>query len=379
MSDNEKPILVVSPSMPPFEEYVEEIKSLWTTRQLTHQGPKHKELETKLKEYFSINNVSLIANGHVALEIALNALNLNGEVITTPFTFASTTQAILRSGLKPVFCDINENDFTIDVNKMEELITDKTCAILPVHVYGNICNVERIEEIAKKYNLKVIYDAAHAFGEEYKGSNIANYGDISMFSFHATKVFNTVEGGCLCYHDSSLVPTINSIKQFGQVVGTDDVPMIGTNAKMTEMHAAMGLCNLRHIDEYIVKRKKVVECYRYYLQDIDGIKISPIQENVKNNYSYFPVSFDQDVLGISRDEISDILISHNVFPRKYFYPLTSDFKCCKDLKIFADVPIARKISNQILTLPCFSDLSVKKVEEICHIILNSISNRKSNK
>lgn len=368
-----KPILVVSPSMPPFEEYVEEIKSIWETKQLTHQGPKHQELQEKLEKYFNIDNVSLIVNGHVALEIALEALNLKGEVITTPFTFASTTQAILRCGLTPFFCDINEDDFTIDVTKIEDLITDKTCAILPVHVYGNICDVEKIEKIAKKHNLKVIYDAAHAFGEEYKGTNISNYGDISMFSFHATKVFNTVEGGCLCYNDSTLVQKINSLKQFGQIVGTDDVPLIGTNAKMTEMHAAMGLCNLKHIDEYISKRKKVVECYRHYLNNIDGIKLSPIQPDVKNNYSYFPVVFEKEKLGISRDEIATILIANNIHPRKYFYPLTSDFECCKKLDISANVPIARKISDEVLTLPCYSDLSIEDVKEICHIILNAIN------
>lgn len=368
-----KPILVVSPSMPPFEEYVEEIRSIWETKHLTHQGPKHQELQKKLENYFNIDNVSLIVNGHVALEIALEALDLKGEVITTPFTFASTTQAILRCGLTPVFCDINENDFTIDVTKIEDLITEKTCAILPVHVYGNICDVEKIEEIAKKYNLKVIYDAAHAFGEEYKGRNISNYGDISMFSFHATKVFNTVEGGCLCYDDSSLIQKINSLKQFGQIVGTDDVPLIGSNAKMTEIHAAMGICNLNHIDEYIKRREKVVECYRHCLGNIEGIKISPIQPHVKNNYSYFPVIFEEEKLHISRDDIANILIANNIYPRKYFYPLTSDFECCKNLGISADVPIAQKISKEVLTLPCYSDLSVDDVKEICHIILNAIS------
>lgn len=366
---NKKPILVVSPSMPPMEEYMDEIKSLWETKHLTHTGPKHVELQKKLEQYLEVENVSLFANGHLALELGLQALELKGEVITTPFTFGSTTQAILRCGLTPVFCDIREDDYTIDVDKIEKLITDKTCAILPVHVYGNICQVEKIQEIADRYHLKVLYDAAHAFGEVYKGINVSKLGDMSMFSFHATKVFNTVEGGCLSFADSSKVQMLNGLKQFGQILHTDEVPYIGTNAKMTEVHAAMGLCNLRHIDEYIEKRNKVIACYKKRLSGVKGIRLCPEQADVKENYAYFPVVFEADKTGISRDFIADRLAEENIFARKYFYPLTSDFECCRNLGITADVPVARYISESVLTLPCYSDLEIEVVEHICDIIL----------
>lgn len=367
-----KIIPVVSPSMPPLDEYIKEISSLWETKQLTHSGPKHVELQKKLEEFLQVDHVTLYANGHLALEAALDALDLKGEVITTPFTFASTTQAILRQGLKPVFCDINPQDYTMDVSKIEALITDKTCAILPVHVYGNICDVEAIDRIAKKHNLKVIYDAAHAFHEAYKGHSVADFGDISMFSFHATKVFNTVEGGCLTYRDD-IVDLLNSLKQFGQKRNSDEVPYIGTNAKMTEVHAAMGLCNLRHVEEYIEKRKNVIECYRNRLSGVDGIRLCPLQQEVKNNYAYFPVVFDPNVLGFNRDDITEVLASHNIYARKYFYPLTSDFECCQCVSDRTELPVADYVSKNVLTLPCFSDLEIDDVNRICDIILDEVA------
>lgn len=364
-----KKILVVSPSMPPIEEYIDEIRSLWETRHLTHTGPKHVELQKKLEEYLDVDNVSLFANGHLALEIAIQALGLTGEIITTPFTFASTTQAILRCGLTPVFCDIKEDDYTMDSSKIEALITDKTSAILPVHVYGNICEVEKIREIARKYNLKVLYDAAHAFGERYKGESVARLGDMSMFSFHATKVFNTVEGGCLTFKDSDKVQLLNGLKQFGQIVGTEETPYIGTNAKMTEVHAAMGLCNLRHMNEYLDKREKVVSCYRERLSGVEGIKLCPVQQTVDSNYAYFPVVFEKQERGKDRNSIAEKLAENNIFARKYFYPLTSDFECCRKLGIIANVPIAEYMSKRVLTLPCYSDLTCDEVNIICDIIL----------
>ncbi len=368
---NKKPILVVSPSLPPMQEYFDEISTIWETKQLTHTGPKHVKLQAELEKYLDVKHVELFANGHLALELGLQALGLTGEVITTPFTFASTTQAILRCGLTPVFCDINPDDYTMDVDKIEALITDKTSAILPVHVYGNICNVERIEEIAKKHNLKVIYDAAHAFGETYKGKNAAALGDMSMFSFHATKVFNTVEGGCLSFADDSYVQTLISLRQFGQTLHTDHVPLVGTNAKMTEMHAAMGLCNLHHVDEYIEKRAEVFACYRERLSGVPGIKLCAPQKDVKSNYAYFPVVFDSEKFGATRDQVADLLQKEQIFARKYFYPLTSDFECCKERGITADVPVAEYMASNVLTLPCFSDLSCESVNEICDIILSA--------
>lgn len=367
MSD--QTIFVTSPSLPPLEEYVEEISSIWETGIMTHTGPKHVELQKQLEEYFSVENVALFANGHLALELGLEALGVTGEVITTPFTFGSTTQAILRRGLKPVFCDIEPIHYTIDCNKIEDLITDKTTAILPVHVYGNICNVEKIQEIADRHHLKVLYDAAHAFGEIYKGKNAAGFGDMSMFSFHATKVFNTVEGGCLTFADGSKVQLLNGLRQFGQIIGTEMTPYIGTNAKMTEMHAAMGLCNLKHIDEYIKKRSYVVARYRERLEHVDGIRLCPVQEHVESNYAYFPAVFEESESGVTRQMVLDKLAENNIFARKYFYPLTSDFECCRELGLKADVPNARYISDRVLTLPCYSNLTLEDVDRICDCVL----------
>ena len=253
----EDKILVTRSSMPTLEEYVEEIRDLWDTHWLTNMGAKHQKLENELKTYLNVDNISLTTNGHLALELAIQAMNLSGEVITTPFTFASTTHAIVRNGLTPVFCDINAEDFTIDVKKIEGLITDKTSAIIPVHVYGNVCNVEEIERIAKKYDLKVIYDAAHTFGVEYKGKGIGSFGDVSMFSFHATKVFNTIEGGAVCYHDKDFGKRMYQLKNFG-IKNETEIDAVGSNAKMNEFQAAMGICNLRHINVEIEKRKKLL-------------------------------------------------------------------------------------------------------------------------
>lgn len=364
-----KPIQVTSASMPPFDEYCNEIKELWESHWLTHTGVKHQQLEKELESYLDISSVELFANGHLALELAIKALNLTGEIITTPFTFASTTQAILRCGLKPVFCDIEDKWFTIDPNKIESLITEKTSAIIPVHVYGNICDYEAIHKIAVKYGLKVIYDAAHAFGETVDGKNVSNLGDISMFSFHATKVFNTVEGGCLAFSDSSLEKEFRALRQFG-MYGKEDAEIIGTNAKMTEFHAAMGICNLRHIDEYIEKRKQCVDRYRKRLSETDGITLCPVQENVKYNYAYFPVLFDKENFGVNRDEIADKLAAENIFARKYFYPLTSDFTTVRENFKVNETPIAKSAADKVLTLPLYSDLSVSDVDKICDIILS---------
>lgn len=369
---NEKPILVARPSMPPLEEYVKMLEDIWKNRILTHTGPKHRQLQEELETYLDAAHVSLMANGHLSLEMGLTAMSLTGEVITTPFTFASTTQAVLRCGLVPVFCDIREDDYTIDCDKLEGLITERTSAILPVHVYGNICDVERIQEIANRHGLKVLYDAAHAFGETWQGIGVARFGDMSAFSFNATKVFHTVEGGCLAFSDDALDGLLSSLRQFGQVTGTEEYPYIGTNAKMSEMHAAMGLCNLRHLEEYIEKRKLAVQRYRERLEGIEGVRLCRERENVKYNYTYFPVVFESEKLGIGRDGIADALKRHSIFARKYFYPLTSDFGCCKELGIRADVPVAKYVSERILTLPCYSDITCEEVDRICDIILEQI-------
>ncbi|KEZ88810.1 aminotransferase [Clostridium sulfidigenes] len=361
-----KIIQVTQSSMPKFDEYINEIKDLWESKWLTNMGVKHKVLKSQLLDYLKVPNITLFTNGHLALECAIAALNLKGEVITTPFTFASTTHAIVRNGLKPVFCDINPDDYTIDVDKIESLITEKTTAIVPVHVYGNICNVKEIEKIAKKYNIKVVYDAAHAFGITVDGISAANFGDASTFSFHATKVFNTIEGGAVTYKDENLVKVLYDIKNFG-ITGPESVEYVGGNAKMNEFQAAMGICNLRHVDKEIEKRKKVVERYVKRLSNIKGIKLPKPQEGVKSNYAYFPVVFDGYKL--NRDMIFEELKKKNIFARKYFYPLTSNFQCYKGRIYIKKTPIAEYIADRVICLPLYVDLDLEDVDRICDIIL----------
>ena len=366
-----KEIMITRSSMPQLEEYVEEIKDIWDTHWLTNMGVKHRELERKLTEYLDVENIELLSNGHMALELSIQAMNLQGEVITTPFTFASTTHAIVRNGLVPVFCDINPIDFTIDVTKIEELITDKTSAIVPVHVYGNVCNVEEIERISRKYGLKVIYDAAHTFGVTYKGKGIGSFGDASCFSFHATKVFNTIEGGAVCYRDKELGDKIYNLKNFG-IRGEESVEGVGANAKMNEFQAAMGICNLRHIDEEIGKREKIIKYYRERLKNIEGIQLNCVQKEVKSNFAYFPVLFDEKKSGKNRDEIFKKLKESGIYARKYFYPLTNMFECYKKYYNSMETPVALEVSKKVLTLPLYADLSIGDVNKICDIIVEGL-------
>lgn len=360
-------INVTRSSMPEFEEYCEEIRGLWDSRWLTNMGVKHKQFQANLIDYLGVSHIDLFSNGHMALEMAIQAMNLTGEVITSPFTFASTTHAIVRNGLTPVFCDIDANTYTIDVNKIEALITDKTCAIIPVHVYGNICDVEAIDRIAKKHNLKVIYDAAHAFAVKYNGVGVGNFGDASMFSFHATKVFHSIEGGAVCFHNDDYGLNLYRLKNFG-IRGPETVDAVGANAKMNEFSASMGICNLRHLDAEIAKRKAVVERYRERLSGIDGIKLNAVQENVQSNYAYFPVVFDG--YKYTRDEICEKLKEHDIIARKYFYPITNAFDCYKDKHdAKAETPVAYDISFKVVTLPLYADLSLDDVDKICDIIL----------
>lgn len=363
-------ILVTRSSMPSYEEYCDEIKEMWDSHWLTNMGVKHQKLQSVLQKFLDIPHVVLYTNGHLALENAIASFNLpkGGEVITTPFTFASTTHSIVRNGLVPVFCDIRVGDYTIDVDKIESLITDKTVAIVPVHVYGNMCDVEKIELIANRYGLKVIYDAAHAFAVKYKGKSSACFGDLSMFSFHATKVFNTIEGGCVCVKDGSLVQKLDDMKNFG-IHGPETVDYIGGNAKMNEFQAAMGLCNMRHLDKEISKRKKIVEAYRERLDGIDGIKLSKIQENVEPNYAYFPVVFDG--YKYTRNEVIELLAKEGIGARKYFFPLTNSFECYKNYPTAGveKTPIAQYMALRVLTLPLYADLPQEIVDKICNIIL----------
>lgn len=365
------PILVTRPSMPPFEEYCEEIRKLWDTRWLTNMGEEHAKFQHDLEQYLSCPHVVLHTNGHLALENTIAAMSLppGGEVITTPFTFVSTTHAIARNGLIPVFCDVDPLSFTLDAGKIEKLITEKTVAIVPVHVYGNLCDVEGIQQIADQYNLKVIYDAAHAFGVKHKGISSANYGDASVYSFHATKVFNTIEGGAVCFRDDALVDTINDLKNFG-IRNPEQVVAVGGNAKMSEFQAAMGICNLRHLDQEISKRKQVAQRYFEYLDGVSGIHICKPPKDVESNYSYFPVIFDG--FHASRDEVYAALKEQSIRARKYFYPLTNDIACYSHLHSFGKdrTPTAAFLADRVLTLPIYSDLDLEDVDRICEIVLS---------
>ena len=364
----ESKILVTRSSMPSMEEYIEEIRSIWDSHWLTNMGEKHKALQAELQKYMGVPAVELLTNGHMALELSLQAMNLQGEVITTPFTFASTTHAIVRNGLEPVFCDIDPETYTMDVTQIERLITDRTCAILPVHVYGNVCNIEEIERIAHKYELKVLYDAAHTFGETYKGQGIGNFGDASCFSFHATKVFNTIEGGAVCYRDPDMGRRLYELKNFG-IHGPEEVDAVGANAKMNEFCAAMGLCNLRHVDEEIAKRRAVVERYREHLEGVDGLRLNAQQPEVRSNYAYFPVVFDENLFGASRNEVMDALAQNGIGARKYFYPLTNTFECFHGKYDVDATPVALHVAKRVLTLPLYADLSMEDVDRICKIVL----------
>ena len=361
-------INVTRSSLPPFEEYCNEIRDMWDTRWLTNMGDKHKALEAELKKYLDTPNLTLFTNGHLALENMLEAFELHGEIITTPYTFASTTHAIVRCGCTPVFCDIDPLTYTIDPAKLEALISPKTVAILPVHVYGNLCDTDAIAAIAQKHGLKVFYDAAHAFGVTKNGVSAANFGDASMFSFHATKVFNTIEGGAVCYGDEKLRVRLDDLKNFG-IHGPESTPFVGGNAKMNEFCAAMGLCNLRHLSEEIEKRRTAAERYYERLGSVEGLRLNYPQEGVTPNYAYFPVVFED--YKYTRDQLFEKLRSAGIIARKYFYPITNSFECyagCAGYDPDA-TPVAKYISEHVLTLPIYAGLSTAEVDSVCDIIL----------
>lgn len=364
----EDKILVTRSSMPSYEEYIEAIKPLWDTHWLTNMGTYHKQLERELRDYLKVPELSLTVNGHMALELAIQAFEFpeGAEVITTPFTFISTTHAIVRNHLKPIFCDIKPTDGTIDESKIEDLITENTVAILPVHVYGNVCNVEEIQRIADKYNLKVIYDAAHAFGVEYKGKGIGCYGDASVFSFHATKVFHTIEGGAVAFSEHRLYEKLYNLKNFG-IRGEELVTDVGANAKMNELCAIMGLCNLKHIHDVFEHRKEKYEYYRKALADVPGIRFLEKNENETNNYAYFPILIE-DGYGISRDELYDLLREHNIYARKYFYPITADQACFRNKYRKDDLKNARDISKRVLTIPFYEEIEKEKMDAVTTVI-----------
>lgn len=363
-------ILVTRSSMPPYEEYIEAIKPLWESRWLTNMGEYHRAFETRLKDYLEVKELSLMVNGHMALEMVIQAFDFpeGAEVITTPFTFISTTHAIVRNRLQPVFCDVKQSDGTMDETKIEDLITEKTVAIVPVHVYGNVCNIEEIQRIADKYRLKVIYDAAHAFGVKYKGKGIGSYGDASIFSFHATKVFHTIEGGAVATSDHAVYEKLYNLKNFG-IRGEELVTDVGANAKMNEFSAIMGLCNLKYIENAFAARKERCEYYRKRLREIKGISFLDKNPQATENYAYFPVLIEDDYQ-MNRDELYTCLREWNIYTRKYFYPITADQACFKNKYKKNPLENARELAKKVLLLPLYEDMETEVMERIVCLIGN---------
>jgi dTDP-4-amino-4,6-dideoxygalactose transaminase len=366
MSDEK--IFVTRASMPPYEEYIEAIKPLWDSHWITNMGKYHRQLERQLKSYLDVPELSLMVNGHMALEMAIQAFEFpeGAEVITTPFTFISTTHAIVRNRLQPVFCDVKVSDGTIDEAKIEDLITEKTVAILPVHVYGNVCNVEEIQKIADKYRLKVIYDAAHAFGLKYKGRGIGNYGDASIFSFHATKVFNTIEGGAVAFKEHELYERLYNLKNFG-IRGEELVVSIGANAKMNEFAAIMGLCNLKYIEQEISQRRKNWEIYLEKLGQVQNIGCFKRNINATQNYAYFPIIVKENCQR-SRNKLYEDFKEQNINCRKYFYPLASDQVCFKNRYKHINLEVARYLADHVLVLPLYSEMRKDDIDKILFIV-----------
>lgn len=366
MAGTSKEIAVTRSSMPPFEEYVEEIRPLWESHWLTNCGVKHQQLQRELEGCLGVNHVELFTNGHSAIEAALEAFGIRGEVITTPFTFVSTANAIVRRGAKPVFVDVEPEWLTLDPDKIEAAITDKTEAIVPVHVYGNLCEVEEIQRIADKHGLKVIYDAAHAFGVTKDGRGAMSFGDASALSFHATKVFNTIEGGAVCVSDARLAQSMARNRNFG-LDASGNCLFPGGNSKMNEYCAAMGLCNLRHVDEEIAKRKLVFEAYLELLDGIEGVIMPQDQKGVKRNYAYFPIFIDPVKFGATRDDVFEQLGNAGIRARKYFSPAVNDMKWYAK-RFRGDTPIAQTASSSVLTLPLYADLDIEDAIRICEIV-----------
>lgn len=371
------PIYVTQPAMPDLGEYITYLKDIWETKWLTNMGKYHIEFEKKLIEYMGIKHCNLFCNGTLALVVALQALRLNGEVITTPFTFAATPHVLHWNGITPIFCDIEDKTFNIDPNKIESLITPKTVAILPVHVYGYPCDVDAIKDIADRHGLRIIYDAAHAFGVKMDGQSLVQFGDITMLSFHAAKLFTTFEGGALIVHDDNIKKRIDSLKNFG-IADEETVIAPGINGKMNELQAAFGILELEIVGAEISKRRKLANMYRNGLKDIPGVSYLPDKSNVEHNYSYFPILIDRSQFGISRDELHGILKKFNIITRKYFHPLCSHYPCYKS-HTSADpknLPVAEDIVKKILCLPIYGNLPEENVDTICQILKELYSLRK---
>lgn len=367
---NEKQITVTAPLLPDLEEFNALLKEIWDSKWVTNNGSFHQQLEKELAEYLKVPYISLFTNGTLPLLTALQALRVTGEVITTPYSFVATTHSIWWNGCKPVFVDIDPATGNIDPDAIEAAITNKTTAIMPVHVYGKPCDTKRIQEIADKYGLKVIYDAAHAFGVEVDGESILNAGDMSTLSFHATKVYNTLEGGALVMHDEQTKKRIDYLKNFG-FAGETEVVAPGINSKVDEVRAAYGIINLRQVDAAIEARHQVAIKYREALRPVEGITFMDDMPGVKHNYSYFPIFIDAEKYGMTRDELYEKMKSHNVLGRRYFYPLISTFSTYRGLPSAApeNLPKAHKMADSVICLPMHHELSAEDIDRVLELIV----------
>jgi len=363
------PVYVTQPAMPPLEEYIFYLQQIWDSRILTNNGPFHQQFERELADYLGVKYLSVFANGTLALVTALQALHISGEVITTPFSFVATTHALWWNNIKPVFVDIEPEYFTLDPEKIKAAITPQTTAIMPVHVYGNPCKCSAIQKIADTYGLKVIYDAAHAFGVKIKGTSILHMGDLSVLSFHATKTFSTVEGGAIICQDAQMKRHIDHLKNFGF---EDEVTVVepGINAKMNELQAAFGLLQLKHINKYISRRKEIANLYRRELSGVKGIRFLNDMEGVDHSYTYFPILVDSLLYGETRDELYVRLKANNIYARRYFYPLISQFPTYRGLASAKpeNLPVASKVAEQVICLPIYPHLEPETVNHIANMI-----------
>ena len=363
-------IYVTRPVLPKIEEVTAKLQDIWDSKWLTNNGPQHSMLERELTQFLKVPYLSLFNNGTIALMVACQSLRLSGEVITTPFTFAATPHVLTWNNITPIFCDIDAETMNIDAEKIESMITPHTTAILPVHVFGTPCAVEKIQAVADSYGLKVVYDAAHAFGVEIDGRGIGNFGNISMFSFHATKLFHTLEGGALVCDDKNLKPRIDLLKNFG-IKNEDEVVMPGINGKLDELRAAIGRIMLNYVEGERLKRFSLHKIYNEELAGVEGLKLMPaVAENVKLNYQYYIIRIDEKIFGRTRDEVYDAFKNYNVYTRKYFHPLCSEYTCYRQLNSARseNLPVANVVARQVLSLPIYGELSENDARKICAIL-----------
>ncbi len=366
----EKLIPVTRPVFPTVEEVTEKLRDIWDSKWLTNNGPQHTMLERELKNFLKVPHLSLFNNGTIALMVACRSLRLSGAVLTTPFTFAATPHVLSWNNITPIFCDVDEETMNIDAEKIEQMITPQTTAILAVHVFGTPCTMEKIREVADRYGLKIIYDAAHAFGEEIDGQGIGNFGDISMLSFHATKIFHTVEGGALVMKDEHVKQRIDLLKNFG-IKNEEEVVMPGINGKLDEVRAAIGRIMLNYVEDERQKRLRLHEIYNEELAEVEGLRLMPkCAANVKLNYQYYVVRVDEKIFGRSRDFVHDAFKNFNVYTRKYFHPLCSEYTCYRQLNSSspANLPVANVVGQQVLSLPMYGALTEDDVRKICAIL-----------